>query len=89
MSMVTASSASTCTVESAWTVTEPLLTARHSIGWVSRAARGAQPRHPHHPFPKQTLGPLLSHFQHSGTQLPPQGKLEQQILPESLGRTKT
>lgn len=27
MSIVTASSASTCTVESAWTVTEPLLTA--------------------------------------------------------------
>lgn len=56
--MVTASSASTCTVESAWTVTEPLLTARHNMGRVSQGCqRGSalpsppsfpktNPRHP-------------------------------------------
>lgn len=44
MSIVTASSASTCTVESAFTVTEPLLTAKHSGvkgGLPGGSARGA------------------------------------------------
>lgn len=83
MSMVTASSASTCTVESAWTVTEPLLTVRHNMGWLSQGAQ------PYHPLPEQILSPLLSHFQHSETQFPPQHKLEQGMVTENLSRTKT
>lgn len=46
MSIVTASSASTCTVESAWTVTEPLLTAKAQQRGLSQAAQAGLPDGP-------------------------------------------
>ena len=46
MSIVTASSASTCTVESAWTVTEPLLTAKAQQRGPNQAAQAGLPDGP-------------------------------------------
>lgn len=62
--------------------------AQHGV-WLSQGCQGAQPWHSYHAFPEQILKPLLSHFQHSGTRLPLQGKLEQGMVPENLSRTKT